>query len=153
MTPLSDLRVIEMGQLLAGPFCGQLLADFGAEVIKIEPPGVARRSHSAQHRGGRLHQIRYRAGSVQHRHTLVGPRSFECGDLIRQEFRAEEVGLPGGRPTFEFSLRHVEHHKPYLTERPEQIAVSPTQAAACEHDRSSLFNRRNHSFHPFVTLD
>ncbi len=38
-TPLSDLRVIEMGQLLAGPFCGQLLADFGAEVIKIEPPG------------------------------------------------------------------------------------------------------------------
>lgn len=40
MTPLSDLRVIEMGQLLAGPFCGQLLADFGAEVIKVEPPGT-----------------------------------------------------------------------------------------------------------------
>ncbi|OZE43143.1 MULTISPECIES: CaiB/BaiF CoA-transferase family protein [unclassified Rhodococcus (in: high G+C Gram-positive bacteria)] len=37
--PLSDLRVVEMGQLLAGPFCGQLLADFGAEVIKLEPPG------------------------------------------------------------------------------------------------------------------
>ena len=37
--PLSDLRVIEMGSLLAGPFCGQLLGDFGAEVIKIEPPG------------------------------------------------------------------------------------------------------------------
>ena len=36
---LSDLRVVEMGQLLAGPFCGQLLADFGADVIKIEPPG------------------------------------------------------------------------------------------------------------------
>ncbi len=38
--PLADLRVIEMGQLLAGPFCGQLMADFGAEVIKIEPPGA-----------------------------------------------------------------------------------------------------------------
>ena len=38
--PLSDLRVIEMGQLLAGPFCGQLMADFGAEVIKIEQPGI-----------------------------------------------------------------------------------------------------------------
>ena len=37
--PLSDLRVVEMGQLLAGPFCGQLLADFGADVLKIEPPG------------------------------------------------------------------------------------------------------------------
>ena len=36
--PLQDLRVIEMGTLLAGPFCGQLLGDFGAEVIKVEPP-------------------------------------------------------------------------------------------------------------------
>jgi formyl-CoA transferase len=37
--PLSGLRVIEMGTLLAGPFCGQLLGDFGAEIIKVEPPG------------------------------------------------------------------------------------------------------------------
>ena len=36
---LSDIRVIEMGQLLAGPFCGQLLGDMGADVIKLEPPG------------------------------------------------------------------------------------------------------------------
>lgn len=37
--PLAGLRLIEMGTLLAGPFCGQLLGDFGAEVIKLEPPG------------------------------------------------------------------------------------------------------------------
>ncbi|WP_128892348.1 CaiB/BaiF CoA-transferase family protein [Erythrobacter sp. HKB08] len=37
---LSDIRVVEMGQLLAGPFCGQLLGDMGADVIKIEPPGA-----------------------------------------------------------------------------------------------------------------
>ena len=37
--PLADLRVIEMGTLLAGPFCGQLLGDMGAEIIKVEPPG------------------------------------------------------------------------------------------------------------------
>ena len=37
--PLSDLRVLELGTLLAGPFCGQLMGDMGAEIIKIEPPG------------------------------------------------------------------------------------------------------------------
>ena len=36
--PLGDLRVVELGSLLAGPFCGQLLGDMGAEVIKVEPP-------------------------------------------------------------------------------------------------------------------
>jgi formyl-CoA transferase len=37
--PLTGLRVVEMGQLIAGPFCAQLLGDFGAEVIKVEAPG------------------------------------------------------------------------------------------------------------------
>ncbi|PLW68099.1 CaiB/BaiF CoA transferase family protein [Pseudohalioglobus lutimaris] len=37
--PLEGIRVIEMGQLLAGPFTGTILAYFGAEVIKVEPPG------------------------------------------------------------------------------------------------------------------
>ena len=38
--PLKGLRVVEMGQLIAGPFCGQLLGDMGAEIIKIEPPKI-----------------------------------------------------------------------------------------------------------------
>jgi len=37
--PLEGIRVIELGQLIAGPFAGCMLAYFGAEVIKIEPPG------------------------------------------------------------------------------------------------------------------
>jgi crotonobetainyl-CoA:carnitine CoA-transferase CaiB-like acyl-CoA transferase len=37
---LDGIRVIELGQLIAGPFCGQLMGDMGAEVIKVEPPGV-----------------------------------------------------------------------------------------------------------------
>jgi formyl-CoA transferase len=38
--PLAGLKVVEMGQLIAGPFAAKTLADFGAEVIKIEPPGA-----------------------------------------------------------------------------------------------------------------
>ncbi len=37
---LSDVRVVEMGTMIAGPFCGQMLADHGAEVIKLEQPGT-----------------------------------------------------------------------------------------------------------------
>ena len=40
MEPLANLKVIEMGQLIAGPFAAKTLADFGADVIKIEPPKV-----------------------------------------------------------------------------------------------------------------
>jgi crotonobetainyl-CoA:carnitine CoA-transferase CaiB-like acyl-CoA transferase len=37
--PLEGVKVLELGTLIAGPFCGKTLADFGAEVIKVEPPG------------------------------------------------------------------------------------------------------------------
>ncbi len=37
--PLAGIRVIELGTLIAGPFCAKTLGDFGAEVIKVEPPG------------------------------------------------------------------------------------------------------------------
>lgn len=37
--PLDDIKVLELGQLIAGPYCGQVLADFGARVVKVEPPG------------------------------------------------------------------------------------------------------------------
>ena len=37
--PLAGLKVLELGQLIAGPFAGRMLGDFGADVIKVEPPG------------------------------------------------------------------------------------------------------------------
>jgi len=51
---LSGIRVLEYGQLLAAPYCGKLLADLGAEVVKIEPPLVG---DQARHRGPFLHDV------------------------------------------------------------------------------------------------
>src|SRR5213592_1429028 len=38
--PLAGVKVIELARILAGPWAGQLLADLGAEVIKVERPGI-----------------------------------------------------------------------------------------------------------------
>jgi len=37
--PLAGLRILELGHFVAAPFCARLLADLGAEIIKVEPPG------------------------------------------------------------------------------------------------------------------
>lgn len=63
--PLSGLKVLEMGSLIAGPFCGRLLAEFGAEVIKIEPPATDKSAGGDPLRNWRqLHDIEGEATSL-----------------------------------------------------------------------------------------
>lgn len=54
--PLTGIRVLEIGSTVAGPFCGRMLADFGAEVIKVEPAeGDPVRTMGQQHEGHSLY--------------------------------------------------------------------------------------------------
>ena len=83
--PLAGMRVLELGSTVAGPFCGRMLADFGAEVIKIEPPeGDAVRTMGKQFEGKSLY-----AASIFRNKQLV------CIDLNRPEGRAiaREIAL------------------------------------------------------------
>ena len=91
VSALDGLRVIELCQVMAGPFCGQVLADMGADVIKVEPPEVGdqtRRSlgeHAfrAVNRNKRSITLDLKdAAGVRTLHRLV-----ETADVVTENFR------------------------------------------------------------------
>jgi len=65
--PLAGYRVLEMGSTVAGPFCGRLLADFGAEVIKIEPA----EGDPVRTMGKRYHEVSLYAASIFRNKALI----------------------------------------------------------------------------------
>ncbi|MCP4226527.1 MAG: CoA transferase [Actinomycetia bacterium] len=107
--PLRGIRIIDLTRALAGPFCGMLLADLGADIIKVEPPGgdMTRfsgpytRSDSDKYYGGYFGSInRNRRGIVldfgqeADRETLL--RLVDSADGILENFRPgvmERFGL------------------------------------------------------------
>ena len=95
---LSDLRVVEMGQLLAGPFCGQLLADFGADVIKIEPPGQGdpMREWGREKAGGR--SLWWPVVARGKRSVTVNLREAEGQDIARRLIASADVLVVNFRP-------------------------------------------------------
>ena len=96
-TPLAGLRVIEMGQLIAGPFAGKTLGDFGADVIKIEPPGAGdplRSWRLLQHGTSVWWQVQSR----NKRSVAIDLRQPEGQQLARQLIAEADVLIENFRP-------------------------------------------------------
>ncbi len=99
LTPgaLEGLRVVEMGQLIAGPFAAKTLGDFGADVIKIEPPGAG-----DPLRNWRLIQdgtsVWWQVQSRNKRSIALDLRSAEGQDIARQLIAQADVLVENFRP-------------------------------------------------------
>jgi formyl-CoA transferase len=96
--PVADLRVIEMGQLLAGPFCGQLLADFGAEVIKIEPPGIGDPLREWGQEKPHGHSLWWPVVARNKKSVTLNLREEEGQAIVRDLVRKSDILLENFRP-------------------------------------------------------
>ena len=95
--PLAGIRVLELGQLIAGPFAGKCLAEFGAEVIKIEPPetGDPLRQWRMLHNGTSLWWY------VQNRNkksVTLNLRVREAQEIARRLAKTADVVIENFRP-------------------------------------------------------
>jgi formyl-CoA transferase len=94
---LAGLKVIEMGQLIAGPFAGKTLGDFGADVIKIEPPGAG-----DPLRNWRLVKdgtsVWWQVQSRNKRSIALDLRSAEGQDIARRLIAQADVLVENFRP-------------------------------------------------------
>jgi formyl-CoA transferase len=92
-----QLKVIELGQLIAGPFCGKILAEFGAEVIKIEPPagGDPLRTWRQLHEGTSLW---WYLQARNKKSVTVNLRAAEGQEIVRKLVREADIVIENFRP-------------------------------------------------------
>lgn len=95
--PLSGLRVLELGQLIAGPFASKILAEFGADVIKIEPPktGDPLRTWRLLHDGT---SVWWAAHARNKRSVTLDLRQPEGQEVIRQLAANADILIENFRP-------------------------------------------------------
>ena len=96
--PLAGLRVLEIGHMLAGPYCGLLLADLGAEVIKIEPPtGDIGREASADFIGP--HNAYFASLNRNKRGVVINLAGAEGQAQLHELVRTSDALLTNLRPS------------------------------------------------------
>jgi formyl-CoA transferase len=95
---IDGIRVLELGQVIAGPFCGQLLGDLGADVIKVEPPGVGDVLRQWGHRPGGGDSLWWRVTGRNKRSVTVDMRKPEGQDLVRRLAGKTDILVENFRP-------------------------------------------------------
>jgi formyl-CoA transferase len=95
---IDGIRVLELGQVIAGPFCGQLLGDLGADVIKIEPPGVGDVLRQWGHRPGGGDSLWWRVTGRNKRSVTVDLRKSQGQDLVRRLAAQVDILVENFRP-------------------------------------------------------
>lgn len=94
--PLQGLRVIELGQLLAGPFAGCMLGYFGAEVIKVEPPGGDPIRSWREVKDGTSHW--WRSLGRNKKCISLNLKTPEGRDLVKQLLKSADIVVENFRP-------------------------------------------------------
>jgi len=95
--PLQGIKVIELGQLIAGPFCARILAEFGAEVIKIEPPrgGDPLRTWRKLYQGTSLW---WYAQARNKKSVTLDLKRAEAQEIVRKLVRDADILVENFRP-------------------------------------------------------
>lgn len=96
--PLAGIRVLEVGQLIAGPYCGQMLGYFGADVIKIEAPGKGDPLRSWRLLDDSGTSFWWRSLARNKRSLTINLNEEEGRDLVRQLIDQADVLVENFRP-------------------------------------------------------
>ena len=116
--PLSGIRVLEMGSFIAGPFAGQLLGDYGAEVIKVEPPEVGDPMRKWGHCDSEGHSFWWPAIARNKKSIAIDLRSTQGRAVARDLALQSDVGLenftPGRLAEWQLGYEHLARDNPGL---------------------------------------
>ncbi|MDL2289214.1 CoA transferase [Clostridia bacterium OttesenSCG-928-F22] len=114
MQALEGLKVLELGNILAGPFCGTLMADFGAEVIKVESP----KGGDLMRNMGRITDLWFAVEARNKKNITLDLKSEEGKEILRELIKRSDILIENFRPgvfaRLGFSWEYLQELNPRL---------------------------------------
>jgi crotonobetainyl-CoA:carnitine CoA-transferase CaiB-like acyl-CoA transferase len=121
--PLKGVKVIELSHLIAGPYCGQMLADEGAQVIKVEPPGgeLTRHREPTRHAEGGDVTAYYAALNRDKESIVLDLKNPEGAKVFTTLLENADVFVTNMRPS---ALERLGFHPKVLQERYPRLVIA-----------------------------